>query len=88
MFIGSDSLFLSITLHVCGQLKILKADFVNFDVTSPKVRERFNALILRHDHLIRMTRKLVKVISFVLLVQICMSSMLIIVVGEYAVSLT
>lgn len=83
MFIGSDSLFLHITLHMCGQLQILKANFMNFDVTSPKVYERFNALILRHDHLIRMTRKLVEAISFVLTVQLFISSMLIIIVGEY-----
>jgi len=83
MFIGSDSVFLHIVLHVCGQLKILKANFINFDVTSPKVNERFNALILRHDHLIRMTRKLAKIISFVLIVQLFISSMLIIIVGKY-----
>lgn len=83
MFTGSDSVFLHIVLHVCGQLKILKANFMNFDVTSPKVYERFNVLILRHDHLIRMARKLAEIISFVLMVQIFISSMLIIIVGKY-----
>lgn len=83
MFIGSDSVFLHIVLHVCGQLKILKVKFVNFDITSPKVYERFNALILRHSHLIKMARKLAEIISFVLMVQVFISSMLIIIVGEY-----
>ncbi|KAG5324313.1 OR13A protein, partial [Pseudoatta argentina] len=59
-----DSVFLHIVLHACGQLEILKANFINFDVTSPKVYERFNTLILRHDHLIRLTRKLAEIIRF------------------------
>lgn len=88
MFKGSDSVFLHITLHVCGQLKILKANFINFDVTSPKVYERFNALILRHDHLIKMAKKLAEIISFVLLVQLFISGMLIIIIGKYAVTIS
>lgn len=86
IFEGSDSLFLHITLHICGQLKILKASFINFDVTSPDVYKRFNELILRHDHLIRMARKLAEIVSFVLVIQLFISSMLICIVGEYAVS--
>lgn len=85
MFKGSDSVFLHIALHVCGQLKILKTNFINFDVASPKVYERFNALILRHDHLIRMARKLAEIISFVLVVQLFISSTLIIIVGKYII---
>ncbi|XP_011645618.2 odorant receptor 94a-like [Pogonomyrmex barbatus] len=86
---GSDSVFLHIALHVCGQLKILKANFINFDVTSPEVHERFNTLILRHDHLIRMTRKLAEIISFVLMVQLFVSSMLICIVGfQFIIALT
>lgn len=50
------------------------------------VCERFNALILRHEHLIRMARKLAETISFVLLVQLFISSMLICILGEYGVS--
>ncbi|KAF3054282.1 Odorant receptor 085 [Nylanderia fulva] len=78
---GSDSLFLHITLHVCGQLQILRTSFINFDVTSPDVYKRFNALILRHDHLIKMARKLAEIVSFVLVVQLFISSMLICIVG-------
>ncbi|XP_071625482.1 odorant receptor 2a-like isoform X1 [Temnothorax longispinosus] len=86
---GSDSVFLHIALHVCGQLKILKANFMNFDVTSPKVNERFTALILRHNHLIKMARKLAEIISFVLMVQLFISSMLIIIVGfQFIIALT
>ncbi|XP_032680068.1 uncharacterized protein LOC116848277 [Odontomachus brunneus] len=78
---GSDSLFLQIALHVCGQLKILKVAFTDFDVKGPEVCERFNALIRRHDHLIRMSRKLAETISFVLLVQLFISSILICILG-------
>nr|XP_012221387.1 PREDICTED: odorant receptor 47a-like [Linepithema humile] len=86
---GSDSLFLQITLHICGQLKILKASFMNFDATGPKVDERFNALILRHDHLIQMARKLAEIISFVLIIQLFISSMLICIVGfAFIIALT
>ncbi|KAG5314235.1 OR9A protein, partial [Acromyrmex insinuator] len=85
----SDCVFLHIVLHVCGQLEILKANFINFDVTSPKVYERFNTLILRHDHLIRMTRKLAEIIRFVLMVQLFISSMLIIIIGfQFIIALT
>ncbi|XP_020297009.1 odorant receptor 13a-like isoform X2 [Pseudomyrmex gracilis] len=86
---GSDALFLHITLHVCGQLKILKIQFNNFDVASPNVYERFNALILRHDHLIRMARKLADAISFVLIVQLFISSVLICIVGfQFIIAMT
>ncbi|XP_019882995.2 odorant receptor 13a-like [Camponotus floridanus] len=86
---GSDSLFLHITLHICGQLKILKTSFINFDVTSPDVYKRFKQLILRHDHLIRMARKLAEIVSFVLVVQLFISSMLICIVGfQFIVALT
>lgn len=85
IFKGSDSLFLQITLHICGQLKILKASFMDFDATGPKVDERLNALISRHDHLIQMARKLAEIISFVLTIQLFISSMLICIVGEYSI---
>lgn len=75
-------MFLHIALHVCGQLKILKGHFINFDVTNPEVRERLNALIMRHDHLIKMARKLAETISFVLIVQLFVSSMLICILGN------
>ncbi|EZA49010.1 ObirOr5-P5 [Ooceraea biroi] len=78
---GSDSLFLHIALHVCGQLKILKVHFTNFNVTNPKVYERFNVLILRHKHLIKMARKLAETISFVLIVQLFISSVLLCILG-------
>ncbi|XP_071556199.1 odorant receptor 9a-like [Temnothorax nylanderi] len=67
---GTDCMFLNITLHVCGQVEILKAKFLEFDVTTPKVYERFIALIKRHSYLIRMARQLADTVNFVLLIQL------------------
>lgn len=79
-------MFLQIALHVCGQLKLLKTDFINFDVKKPNVCERFNALIQRHDHLIRMSKKLAEAASLVLLVQLFISSILICILGSYTIT--
>ncbi|XP_011645607.2 odorant receptor 13a-like [Pogonomyrmex barbatus] len=71
---GNDSLFLNITLHMCGQVKILKANFSNFDVSNPQVQDRFNTLIQRHNYLIELSKKLAETISFILLTQLFISS--------------
>lgn len=76
-------MFLNITLHVCGQLEILKAKFRDFDVTRPQVYERFITLIKRHSYLIRMARKLADTISFVLVIQLFFISIQLCIMGEY-----
>ncbi|KAL6445448.1 hypothetical protein ACFW04_000789 [Cataglyphis niger] len=78
---GNDSLFLNITLHVCGQVEILKTRFLNFDNTEPQVYKRFNALIQRHSYLTRMVRELADMISFVLLIQLFIISMQLCITG-------
>ncbi|XP_014481490.1 PREDICTED: odorant receptor 13a-like [Dinoponera quadriceps] len=78
---GNDSLFLNITLHVCGQLTILKANFANIDVTSPQVHNHFNALIQRHDYLMRLGQKLADTISFALLMQLFITNVLLCIMG-------
>lgn len=83
---GNDSLFLNITLHVCGQIKILKANFVDIDVRSPQVCSRFNELIQRHGHLMRLGKKLADTISFVLLAQLFITSILLCIMGKYYVA--
>lgn len=79
---GTDALFLNATLHVCGQVKILKADFTDFDTVSPRVHERFNTLIKRHKYLITLANKLADTISFVMLIQFSVSSILLCIIGE------
>ncbi|XP_070167626.1 odorant receptor 9a-like [Polyergus mexicanus] len=78
---GNDSLFLNITLHICGQAKILKANFIDFDVSSSQVYDRFNALIQRNSYLIEMAKELANAISFVLLMQLFLSSILLCIMG-------
>ncbi|XP_018363118.1 PREDICTED: odorant receptor 13a-like [Trachymyrmex cornetzi] len=78
---GNDSLFLNITLHMCGQVKILKANFVNFVVSSPQVYDRFNNLIRRHNYLMELAKELTESISIVLLTQLFISSILLCIMG-------
>ncbi|XP_019883245.2 uncharacterized protein LOC109610025 isoform X2 [Camponotus floridanus] len=79
--LGNDVLFLNITLHICGQVNILRLRFMNFDVTSPRIYDRFNALIQRHCYLIMLARKLTDLISFVLLIELFLIGILICIIG-------
>ncbi|XP_019883246.2 odorant receptor 13a-like [Camponotus floridanus] len=79
--LGNDALFLNITLHVCGQVNILRLHFMNFDVTSPRIYDRFNVLIQRHCYLIMLVRELADLISFVLLIELFIISILICIMG-------
>ncbi|XP_011257010.2 putative odorant receptor 71a isoform X1 [Camponotus floridanus] len=79
--IGNDVLFLTITLHVCGQVNILRSHFINFDVTSPRIFDRFSALIQRHQELIRLARELSDLMSFVLLIELFLISILLCIMG-------
>ncbi|KAL0129886.1 hypothetical protein PUN28_001862 [Cardiocondyla obscurior] len=78
---GNDSLFLNITLHMCGQVKILKTNFINFNISSPQVYGRFNALIQKHNYLMELAKKLAESINFVLLTQLFISSILLCIMG-------
>ncbi|EFN67924.1 Putative odorant receptor 13a, partial [Camponotus floridanus] len=78
---GNDALFLNIILHVCGQANILRIRFINFDVTSPRIHDRFNELIQRHHYVIMLARKLADLISFVLLIELFIISILLCIVG-------
>lgn len=85
---GNDILFLNIILHVCGQINILRIHFINFDVTSPRIYNRFNELIQRHRYLITMARELADLISSILLIELFMISILLCIMGEYYVRFT
>ncbi|XP_072760018.1 odorant receptor 13a-like isoform X3 [Anoplolepis gracilipes] len=79
--LGNDALFINITLHVCGQVNILRVNFINFDITSPQICDRFNALIQRHRYLIMLARELANLISFVLLIELFIISILLCIMG-------
>ncbi|XP_071556216.1 odorant receptor 10-like [Temnothorax nylanderi] len=78
---GNDSLFLAITLHICGQMEILKIELFNYGVKSKNIDEDFSVLASRHHYLIEHAELLVDTISFVLLVQMLFSSILICLMG-------
>ncbi|XP_018315067.1 uncharacterized protein [Mycetomoellerius zeteki] len=77
----NDSLFFNITLHICGQVEVLKAKFIDFDVTKPQVYKRFLTLIKRHSYLIRLARELADTISFILLIQLSIISLQLCIMG-------
>jgi len=58
---------------------------MNLDVTVIKIHDCFSALIQRHVYLIQKIKKLIHVVSFILLMQLLMSSILICTVGKYSV---
>jgi len=74
------------TLHVCGQINILKIHFANFDVKSPQIYDRFNVLIQRHRYLIMLARELADLISLVLLMELFIISLLLCIIGKYYVT--
>ncbi|XP_011878856.1 PREDICTED: odorant receptor 2a-like [Vollenhovia emeryi] len=78
---GNDTLFLGITLHICGQMEIVKIEFVNFGVKSKNIGEDFQSLASRHCYLMEHAELLVDVISFVLIVQMLVSCVIISMVG-------
>jgi len=80
---GNDSLFLAITLHVCGQMELLKIEFINYDIKSKNLNKKFSMLVLRHRYLIEHAELLADVISFVLLMQVLSSCLLIGLIGKY-----
>ncbi|XP_036150623.1 uncharacterized protein LOC118648421, partial [Monomorium pharaonis] len=71
--VGNDSLFYAITLHICGQMELLKIEFTNYGVKSENLSKELFVLISRHRHLMEHAELLVDVISFVLLVQLLFS---------------
>jgi len=79
-------MFLSITLHACGQVKILRICFMDIDATSSKIGDRFDMLTQRHVHLMQIVNKLVKTVSFVLLIQLFISSILLCIIGKRCVT--
>jgi hypothetical protein len=83
IFKGSDSLFFAITLHICGQIEVLKIEIANFGVENKNINEKFFKLTSRHSYLLSHAKLLVDAISFVLLVQLLISCILICIIGKY-----
>jgi hypothetical protein len=73
---------------MCGQLEILKHNFMNLDVTIIKIHDCFSMLIQRHIYLIQKIKKLIRAVSFILLMQLLTSSILICIAGKYSVAIS
>lgn len=83
---GNDMLSLQIALHISGQVKILKSKFIDVGVTGRRIYDHSKALIQRHSHLMAMTKMLANAISFILLMQLFVSSILLCIMGEYYIT--
>ncbi|XP_036142492.1 odorant receptor 2a-like isoform X1 [Monomorium pharaonis] len=78
---GSDSLFLGITVHLCGQMELLKVEFFKYGMKSGNLNKDFSVLASRHSYLIEHAKFLTEVISSVLLVQVFSSCLIISLIG-------
>lgn len=80
---GSDAFFLSILLHVCGQMELLKIEFMNYGAKSKNLSEDFRVLASRHLYLMEHAELLIDVISVVLVAQLLFSCLIICFIGKY-----
>ncbi|XP_025987226.2 uncharacterized protein LOC113003170 isoform X1 [Solenopsis invicta] len=78
---GNDALFFAIVLHVCGQMELLKIEFTKYGKTNKNENENFSVLGSRHRYLMEHAKLLTDVISFVLLVQVLFSCLIISLIG-------
>nr|XP_012143985.1 PREDICTED: uncharacterized protein LOC100876205 [Megachile rotundata] len=74
---SSDLVFFGIVFHLCGQAEILKMQFTRLINDSGETTENFPSLIKRHDYLLQLSKMLNDVISFVLVIQLLASCVLI-----------
>ncbi|XP_078053482.1 odorant receptor 4-like [Augochlora pura] len=79
--LGSDTLFFGIVFHLCGQVEVLKLDFSRFLEHGTDSGKRFNALVVRHRHLLTLAEHLNNTIGYILVLQLFSSCMLICVSG-------
>ncbi|XP_060825152.1 uncharacterized protein LOC132912060 [Bombus pascuorum] len=79
--LGSDSLLFGIIFHLCGQVEILKLEFNKLSNENERTMEHFIVLIKRHIYLLNLAKMLNETISFVLVVQLFTSCILICTTG-------
>ncbi|XP_076376756.1 uncharacterized protein LOC143259220 isoform X2 [Megalopta genalis] len=79
--IGSDTLFIGIVFHLCGQVEVLKLDFSRFLEHGANSVKRFTALVTRHRHLLTLAEHLNNTIKFILVWELFSSCYLICLIG-------
>ncbi|XP_012534857.1 uncharacterized protein LOC105835825 [Monomorium pharaonis] len=80
----TDSFFFNITIHLCGQLEILKnkfGTFTNKPDTKINYRKKFISLINRHKELTELYQNLEDCFHFLILFQLVESTLLLAIIG-------
>jgi len=64
-------------------MELLRIEITNFGVKNKNINKSFSKLMTRHSYLLNHAKLLVDAISFVLVMQLLISSILICVMGKY-----
>ncbi|XP_017889350.1 odorant receptor 85f-like isoform X1 [Ceratina calcarata] len=75
--LGSDSLFLGITFHLCGQVEVLKMEIIKLTNENERTSKNFKVLVERHIYLMQLAKMLIETISWLLVFQLFSSCVLI-----------
>lgn len=83
---ASDSFFFAITMHLCGQLKLLRIRFV--ELTERKTNEKNHRSILgpwirRHYKLITLAKNIEDTFNLIILIRLLVTTVVIAVSGIY-----
>ncbi|XP_003696135.1 odorant receptor 2a-like [Apis florea] len=87
--LGSDSLFLGIAFHLCGQVEILRLEYNKLSNENERTRKHITLLTKRHIYLLKLSNMLNETISSILVVQLFLSCVLICTTGfEFILALS
>ncbi|XP_033219369.1 odorant receptor 22c-like [Belonocnema kinseyi] len=80
---GTDVFFFGLAMHTCGQFEILRNDLTEFGMIGDgiQLRRSLHILIKRHKHLINLSQQLDDSFNGILLMQLFLSSLVIVVLG-------
>lgn len=83
--IGIDVYFFGITMHICGQFRLLGQDLENFksDVDETEQREKLLQIIRRHVKLGRLAQHIEDSFNFIILVQLLANALQMCLMGIY-----
>ncbi|XP_014605632.1 PREDICTED: uncharacterized protein LOC106787618 [Polistes canadensis] len=78
---GNDGFFFGIAMYLCGQFEVLKMNFANLKCKNNRSNQKFDTLVRRHCHLIRLADNLEEAFNMIILIQLLMSALLLCVEG-------
>lgn len=78
-FIGTDSFFFGMAMHLCGQLDVLQNEFSSIvdSTRNSTFKKRMTVLVKKHLELIRFAKDINTIFSLILLLQILIHAFLI-----------